>query len=382
MSQITNPATEEANTELTFGIELEYILSTVAPGRPNPHPADPREVNGEILWEIDPINYDILEKLREVGVPATVVSGDYKCKVPVLDEDRLTTWLLKSDSSVGVTEADLKADRYVEYGLEISSPPYHYNQASREVIETVVRTLRKNYLVRVNATTGFHVHVGNGFSGIESEPLRNLMAIAWTYERQIHSIFSEERMSSKWCRSFDTSKLCKHYPGLTRLELLNRILSFSSVNEIVWHFHSHLWSIDRLVFNIENLSTPYHSEKRTIEFRHHPGTLDLEAILHWLHVCVKLVEKAYRIKDNDELFARLRADADKPIGCGEDQSIQEATWFRNGPDRNLDAVFMGNVPEFSTSGKDIFTDLARTRKPADDIGKRANSRRPTSISSE
>ncbi|KAG4031322.1 hypothetical protein MFRU_009g01090 [Monilinia fructicola] len=314
MPRVTNPdlSPEKPHTRLTFGVELEFILATVADGQPNPYPKDPREVNGKKLSDFDPINEDILEKLKQVGIAATVKGVEYH-SLPSKEALR-TDWILKIDVTV---EGNEQGKSYVDYGLEMASPPYFYDEASRKAIETVVRTLRKNYLVRVNNSTGLHVHVGNGYFGLQWKVLRNLMAIAWTYERQIRLIVPRERISMNYCRSLRASSLGTSFPQYTRLEFLNRILSFSSNQDIVSELDAA--STGRLGFNIRDLRVPYEVDRRTIEFRQHSGSLDPEAILHWVHVCVKLVERACLTKDDDALYARLRADVEKSIGFGDDE---------------------------------------------------------------
>ncbi|KAJ8070553.1 hypothetical protein OCU04_000927 [Sclerotinia nivalis] len=318
MASPSNPAepSPEAESRLTFGVEIEFILATVAEGGENPNPNDPREVSGKILSDHDSINYDICRKLKEAGIPATVQEVDKKKLTDALDITA-TNWLLKTDVTVGLSDPDDKDEHYTEFGLEMSSPPYYYDEASQKAIETVLTVLRKNYLVRINRTTGLHVHVGNSYYGLQWRVLRNLMAIAWTYERQILLIMPEERVANKYCQPLRESTLGLRHPELTRLEFLNRILSVINNRQIT----SELTGTEvktRLGFNIGHLKTPFpdHAPKRTIEFRHHPGSLEPEAILHWIHICVKLVEKACLVKD-EELFDRLRTDVEKPIGFEE-----------------------------------------------------------------
>ncbi|KAF7877612.1 hypothetical protein EAF04_001284 [Stromatinia cepivora] len=318
MASPSNPAEPppEPESQLTFGVEIEFILATVAEGEENPNPNDPREVNGKILSDHDSINYDICRKLKEAGIPATVQETDFKNIIDALDM-AATNWLLKTDATVGLSDPDDKDECYTEYGLEISSPPYYYDEASQKVVETVLTVLRNNYLVRVDRTAGLHVHVGNSYYGLEWHVLRNLMAIAWTYERQILLIMPEERLANKYCQPLRESTLGLRHPELTRLEFLNRILSFMNNRQIIWEMTGSEIET-RLGFNIGHLTTPFfdYAPKRTIEFRHHTGSLEPKAILHWIHICVKLVEKACLIKD-EELFNRLRTDVGKPIGFEE-----------------------------------------------------------------
>ncbi|KAM0310249.1 hypothetical protein ACHAO8_008273 [Botrytis cinerea] len=308
----------KSETRLTFGIELEYLLATVHPFHPAPHPKDPREKDGKKLATIEKANYEIGKKLEANGVSvATTLRSN--ASISPSDEELRTKWHLKSDSSVA-PRVRIHPD-YREFGMEISSPPYYYDQASRELIPVVLRTLRDNYLVRVNDSAGFHVHVGNEHDGFSFPVFRNLVAILYTYERQIRLMVSADRVQTSqiYCRPFSRSNFGNSVPDITRLEFLNHILSYQ--NQDNW---GQLWTDmttnpgGRLAFNLANLKLPYETENRTIEFRLHPGTLDPEAILHWVHFCIKVTEKACLIKNENELYLHLRRDVEKPIGTGEE----------------------------------------------------------------
>lgn len=301
----------KAENNLTFGVEIEFILATRFSGKPDPHPQDPRDVDCDRLSDETAINYDILEKLKAVGIPAIV----YGVGLEHEREEFETCWVLKEDASVG--PAGFDEGDYQEYGLEMSSPPYYYTESAQNAIITVLKTVRNNYRVRVDNTTGLHVHVGNSYHGLQFPILQKLLAIAYTYEPQILLMFPAERQLSQWCPPLSQSEFVKRNPDLTRAQVLEKILAYTDNSSLLDDFGVQKpWG--RLAFNIGNLETPYESGKRTIEFRQHHGSLDPKAILNWMHVCVKFVEKACLAKD-DELFVRLRQDISKPTGLDEDQ---------------------------------------------------------------
>ncbi|KAF7868606.1 hypothetical protein EAF04_005137 [Stromatinia cepivora] len=307
----------KSETRLTFGVEIEYLLATVHPIHPSPDPQDPREYDGKKLGTIDDANLDISKKLKANDVPASIMWCSASGVLPS-DAELDTNWLLKYDASVA---AHVRIHpNYREFGMEMSSPPYYYDEASREVIRVVLKTLRNNYLVRVNASAGLHVHVGNEYDGFTFLVFRNLVAILYTYERQIRLILPTERVQGpqqRWCRPFPWSNFGQANPDITRLEFLNHILSSEDYGQLMIDFTSDL--TDRLGFNVCNLTLPYGNPKRTIEFRLHQGTLDADAILHFTHLCIKLTEKACLSKNQDELIARLRHDVEKPIGLGDQE---------------------------------------------------------------
>ncbi|CAD6447130.1 b08c9a71-108c-486b-86c2-53296ade42aa [Sclerotinia trifoliorum] len=295
----SKPKAVKSETRLTFGVEIEYLLATVHPVHPSPDPRDPREYDGKKLATVDDVNLDILEKLKANDVPASMLWTSATRALPS-DEELEANWLLKNDATVlGLVRIH---PYYREFGMEMSSPPYYYDEASREVIRLVLKTLRKNYLVRVNSTTGLHVHVGNEYDGFTFHVLRNLVAILYTYERQIRLILPAERvqgLQQKFCRPFPWGSFGQANPDITRLDFLNHILSSENYEQLIIDFTT--------------------GSKRTIEFRLHQGTLDPDAILHFIHLCIKLTEKACLTKNQDALIERLRNDVEKPIGLGDQE---------------------------------------------------------------
>ncbi|KAI9644970.1 hypothetical protein NHQ30_007005 [Ciborinia camelliae] len=338
MAQYLNPEIPEqvavkSETRLTFGVEIEYLLGTFDPNLPDPYPEDPRERNAKLLGKEESANIEICKKIQAAGFPASVKTDYGMLTINPDSEPRLakdashvsrTDWILTGDGSV-ITEVDPPIhENCKEIGLEIVSPPYYYDKASRDAVRTVIETLRNNYLVRVNENTGLHVHVGNEHDGFLLSILRNLVAIIHTYERQIRLILSDDRVSrwgsgALWCRPLYYGRFGSLNP-VTRSEFLMKILSYQDYNHLI----EDMGRTDelRLGFNLINLKLPWKKDKRTVEFRYHQGSLDPDEILNWIDVCVKIVEKACFIKNQEELEAQLKRDVEKSIGLGkEDASL-------------------------------------------------------------
>ncbi|TGO13766.1 hypothetical protein BTUL_0064g00100 [Botrytis tulipae] len=332
----------EVESRLTFGVELEFLIATVPKGDENPHPSDPREVDARILANFDSINYDIERTLEEVGIPATVKESEYGNPQEV-SAAGATDWILKTDITVCPGAQDSNTRKYFEYGMEMASPPYYYDDAARRAVETVVREMRNSYLVRANETTGLHVHVGMGYRGFAWPILRNFLAIAWTYELP-------QRIQTR----------------LTRLEFLNRILSFTDNKQLDDEMGSRSSG-----FNISNLAPPFLSSfgKRTIEFRQHPGTLDLESILNWVHICVKLVQKACLIKNEAELLEQLRTDVEKPVGFGDKNSVTTVDYL----------MWLGCPSQAYYYGKELISNKAQVDKRIKDAAEKAAKGPPTDL---
>ncbi|KAB8288094.1 hypothetical protein EYC80_010227 [Monilinia laxa] len=131
---------QNAETRLTFGVELEFILATSLETNPYPHTKDKRQIDQEEFSDEESINYDIFEKLKAVGIPAIVEIDTKRCT----DEQYETCWVLKSDATVGEIQRvnDEKWDsRYEKNGMEMSSPPYYYDESAKAAVRMVLRTV-------------------------------------------------------------------------------------------------------------------------------------------------------------------------------------------------------------------------------------------------
>ncbi|PQE32180.1 amidoligase enzyme protein [Rutstroemia sp. NJR-2017a WRK4] len=325
MSPFNSPVHPYAGFRLTYGVEIEYVLAHLKESREDPFPQDSRKVSGPEFNSAKLINDDIKTLLGAAGIPA-------------LNElDR------KSFKRRGVAQ-----DPYLYYGLEMASPPYYYEGDTLGVVCRVVQVLRKNFRVKCNRTTGLHVHVGNGLNGFQPHVLRNILVMAWTYERQWQLMHSFERTQSPHACPLSSSRLRSILPrASTRLEFLNRILEYTDIKAMC----RDLQGLDsRLGFSVRNLELPFRGEtKRTFEFRHHEGTLDPTAITHWVRVCVKFVEKACRVKKEDEedFFRKLRQDCMKPVGNGEGRvSLYDFLWWIDCP---AEAVYYQLKPDMQGS---------------------------------
>jgi hypothetical protein len=321
---------------LTYGVEIEYVLAYLKPSREDPYPQDSRKVSGPEFGSVKLINDDIKSHLEAAGIPALNALDERYFKLS--DQERMRCWTLKTDDSVDQelrSEDEWRRDPYQYYGLEMTSPPYYYEEGTLGVVHRVIQVLRQNYRVKCNRTTGLHVHVGNGLHGFQLHALRNILAIAWTYERQWQLMHSFERTQNRHARPLSSSRLKTILPpGLTRLDFLNRILNYTDIESMCRDLQGQGYD-SRLAFSLSNLEPPLRgTTKRTFEFRHHEGTLDPKAIAHWVRICVKLVEKACLVKreEEEEFFRKLREDCMKPVGKGEGRvGLDDFLWWIDCP---------------------------------------------------
>lgn len=148
---------------------------------------------------------------------------------------------------------------------------------------------------KVNASCGFHVHVG--WSG-DDAALRRLICLVAHHEKALYAVTgTQNRERSSYCQSIKVS----HKP-LT--ELRGSIITQNNTER----YH---------VLNLKNLST-----KRTVEFRVFSGTTNATKIAAYIQMCLALVQKATESKRT----ANWDGPAKKWFRAGEEQAVPAGSW--------------------------------------------------------
>lgn len=117
--------------------------------------------------------------------------------------------------------------------------------------------------VRVNRSTGLHVHVG----GIQTaKQYINVFKNYKALERVIDTFMAESRRgnNSQWCRTLSDHNF-------------DNCLSIDDVRNVLGHDRYH------------RVNAESWSRHRTIEFRQHAGSTNFEKIQMWVTFCIKLV---------------------------------------------------------------------------------------------
>lgn len=150
-------------------------------------------------------------------------------------------WQVKSDGSI-VGEQDFPER------IELVSPPM--TMASAGEIERVVSAVKRHG--KVNMSCGFHVHVGaSDLAGLRAESAFNRIARLWT---PIEAVMFSYVTPSRWANDF-----CKQ--GVDQFDRYRAV-------------------------NMTNLA----SQRQTIEFRLHQGTLNPRRILAFVSLCIRVVD--------------------------------------------------------------------------------------------
>ncbi len=315
---VITKATDPPKDNLTFGVELEFAVATIAPGGIDPHPKDPRPVIGLCSGPEDSpiknLNLHIVETLHKAGFSAEVNTGAATWK-----REKEESWTVGQDGTIMAPERCY----YNWLPMEITSPPYYYSKQALYEIRLVIQVLRDNYRVSCNRSCGTHVHVGGGHKGFDVKTIKNVLATIWTFEPQIETIHPKYRVQNlDFCPSFRAdSELARNNTLAGKLDIragLEDILSASSLAELEdlsYASEKAMAGGGRLAYHLGDISGSFPASnlyKRTIEFRQHKGTLDFEELELWIKFCVLLLQFADSV-DQKILFPFLRAHVEQSV---------------------------------------------------------------------
>ncbi|PMD48625.1 hypothetical protein L207DRAFT_521975 [Hyaloscypha variabilis F] len=297
---------------LSVGVEIEFVVATAPVNEIDPEPSVWGQIYGmhdekhHTNWKL--VGAHMCKTLNNYGIPAELYSGKHAFK-----PQNSAAWVVKTDESICAPEPGLE---YEWAPIEINSPAFYFNQAGLNQIREVCSILARGYRISCNRSCGTHVHVGNAMKGLSFEAVKNLMALLYTFERQIDTIHPPPRCYNLalFPSLRENSNLAMHpqvngdpSKGLEIL-LSDGLKSFDSLKELIQHDVS------------ENFKMRYHlgdlcallekdspdGNKRTIEFRQHKSTLNGAALSEWAEFCVRLVEFADDVPQ-ELLYPWLRA---------------------------------------------------------------------------
>lgn len=202
---------------ITFGVELELLVPYIWSDQVDPA----GETDGR----------RVIQLLQEGGTPSEesytaqdnikIILRDFLRShgVPVYDHGFVgtgppTSWDIGADSTV--RESIFTSYRFA--GIEIRSPALLAEAGSFAEVKRVVSLLRTNFRLRVNETTGFHVHVGMGARKLPPRAVRRLCQFLWCAEGMLSQLNPPGRMLSQFCPSIrHTSHLARGRPDHWRL---------------------------------------------------------------------------------------------------------------------------------------------------------------------
>lgn len=178
---------------VSFGFELEFLVCRID----NDNPDVDEDIPGLAPPIRDTDGYDAVRKLLyDHGFCTNMTEID----CPPSSEKQM--WIVKSDPTVFQEKDQSNPPSYnIWDSVEISSPPMYACEEAYNLISVVVRLLTTNLRLRVNATCGFHVHVGNGPHQLDTRALRNYAALLWASEPVLSTLHCPERSFSFYAKS-------------------------------------------------------------------------------------------------------------------------------------------------------------------------------------
>jgi hypothetical protein len=281
------------NLELTFGVEIEFLLATLENGKIDPHENDPRQVYGITAPEVGSDGWAVYTTpgagTARNRIADTLNSAGINTYRAVIRGTRIEKWELKDDATIN------KPNGLEPYGfvrVEIVSPPLYFSEQACQQVKAVIEVLTNNYRIITPESAGIHVHVGNESKSFSDSAIHKMLATLWTFEPAIETIHPPWRKDNLYCESFRDSIFGTdaQSTNATPKQTLELLLSNSDSFRELWGS----FLDERGAYNFQNLKSHPQDPKRTCEFRQHESTLDPNRVYNWVKLCVGLVDFSYK----------------------------------------------------------------------------------------
>jgi hypothetical protein len=174
-------------------------------------------------------------------------------------------WQIKCDGSL----------RGLSNSFELVSPIL-IGQDGLDQVKKVCSVLTK-LKAKINSQCGLHVH--HGAEDLSVKEVKNLIALYGRMEGAIDRAMPESRRNNLYCQSLNR-KLIERY------DEFNRADSFQCLG--TW-MRTHAGSR----YNKINIM-PLMDSRRTVEFRHHSGTVEATKIVNWIVFTQLMIQRAAR----------------------------------------------------------------------------------------
>jgi hypothetical protein len=280
--------------QLTFGVELEFLLATLPDGKRDPNPSDPRDAA-----EITKARSATLKRQRlnlPPGVRRNLVARQavkdvteahgfpVQIAVEVRNEDYDATNFWRVDTDGSINEKGTDADLYIWEPIEVISPAFLYTPLAVREVRRMCGVLTSNLRINVNETCGLHVHVGSGKDGLSLDVMKRFLIFMLAFEPLFEFIHPAHRVNNhSYARSLraaveeksDTITFCEVAKLWMDPEMTIKDL-------IEW-----VGNTKYAAYNILNLTVTWGSQ--TLEFRQHEMTLDGARVAVWIDTVVGLM---------------------------------------------------------------------------------------------
>jgi hypothetical protein len=327
MSLLSNPSDPCLSADMTFGIELEFIVA-FPKNFFNPEDAIAAISRALVAAGIDSTGHEKYDEDAEI----------------FSNKPEFSQWTVKREFGLFLSDTERAILNHREtstLGVEISSRKLSYAEDWKAEVQTVLMVLynfnRSGVKLITNATTGFHIHVGFGDGSVPLRTAKSVLQLCTAFEDRLDVLYATDRIDVDCEASADNGA---HFnAGLSWHFQNNKVTDFGSnvfhwlvsIEEAKSHqqlgaFFKNLCSFDiNLVTNAHystvNMDNLYmdgdsifcHFEPMgTIEFRQHHGTLVLSEIMAqielkrtivtWCHFATDLQFLQLCSKDSDPDF--------------------------------------------------------------------------------
>lgn len=332
-SQDENEASNQRDfPKLSFGVELEFSLAALPLTRKDHEPADGRQVfildDGNTDTELDQTHSkNSIAELRKAHrrgkdradsakrhIVKTLTRAGFRA---IADPDMknepegmpLNRWIVTEDPTIEPPPQDFGMFKYTFVPVEVQSPPYLMSEGSLREVQRCCHLITQTYRTCSPESSGLHVHVGNRTQGFPLQTVQNLMAILFAFEPALEMLYPEHRRNNPWCLPLRRKSVLGQLIEHSKIELrdsIDVIYKTTSINQLIKLLGVCDDSGWKMTINLQHLEESETDEdgyvfvrkdevKRTIEFRQHEGTLDPEAVYHYVKACVNFVEFAQEV---------------------------------------------------------------------------------------
>lgn len=180
---------------ITFGVELEFLVPFLGPGEADPAAGtDEQRAVTRISWPalaFSAVQVEIYQLLESHHIPvhsSPVLNskiGGNEAQVQLPEH-----WCIDKDQSVAERH---KAFGYSWVAVELRSPVLTANTDSFLQVAQVVTWLRERFRIRVNQSTGFHVHIGMGAQPLPPRVVHRLAQLLWCADGMLSGLHPPER---------------------------------------------------------------------------------------------------------------------------------------------------------------------------------------------
>ena len=198
-------------------------------------------------------------------------------------------WTVEPDASV-VIEDGRRVDGYLECDVEIKSPALRFCPEALKRLKRLVSVLKAQFRVEVNASCGFHVHVGNRRSGFPLQTLKHLCMLTAMFEHQFNSLHSPDRVGNNPSAKAPSAL----FRGQNPWDTVAEIQDCRSRGQLVRLIASDGRGLDRC-FAYNLLPLVVAGAQRTIEFRQHRGTVQAAEMIGWVELVAGVVDAMHHI---------------------------------------------------------------------------------------